>query len=246
MRLDELTVVLPTRNEARNILAFLQSLPPQLFLIVVDAGQDATAELIETHRPERTVVLRQPSTVTEARQIGAEAARTAWLLFSDADIIFSRTYFDRLRRQSNCGAIYGPKLSRDEFVTYYRWFARGQGVSHRLGIPAASGSNLLVSRSAFYNTGGFDLRLTCNEDSELVWRIKRGGYPVVFDPHLVVYARDHRRLRYGPVRKTAHSVLRCLLLYYNLMPTRWRSHDWGYWSQSGQIDQPGATAPVKG
>ena len=246
MKLDDLTVVVPTRNEQNNILPFLRSLPVELPLIVVDDSQDATRDLIEQHRPRQTLILHQPCTVTEARQIGAEVAQTAWLLFTDADIVFPPNYFARLAHYRGYSAVYGPKLSTDEFVTYYRWFARGQHLCHKLGIPAATGSNLLVNRHTFSIIGGFDLQLSCNEDSELVWRVKRFGYSVFFDPDLVVYALDHRRLRYGLIRKTAHSVLRSFLLYYNLIPTRWRSHDWGYWSHRHNIDKSGAQAPAKG
>jgi len=66
MQIDELTVGAPTRNKARNILAFLPFCPPQLYLIVVDASPDSTLEMVEVHRPERPLVVRRPGTVTEA------------------------------------------------------------------------------------------------------------------------------------------------------------------------------------
>ncbi|GAB4431260.1 MAG: hypothetical protein Kow0031_12380 [Anaerolineae bacterium] len=89
-----------------------------------------------------------------------------------------------------------------------------------MGIPAVSGSNLLVQRRVFHATGGFDLQLTCNEDSELGWRIKRQECRIVFAPELVAYARDHLRLAWGATRKMTPSLLRCGLLYFNLMPHR--------------------------
>jgi GT2 family glycosyltransferase len=240
----EITVIVPTKNEAHNILPFLQSLPPAFSLVVVDASEDATPELVENARQERTQVLREPVNVTEARQLGARAAQTEWLLFTDADVFFAPDYLEKLRAYNahthgvrprrECDVLYGPKLSAGEFRRYYRWFASGQGVAHRLGIPAASGSNLLVRASAFWACGGFDLRLTCNEDSEIAWRIERQGYKVCFAPDLVVYAHDHRRLYRGTLRKTAHSVIRCLLLYLGLVPNKWRSHDWGYWSYADE------------
>ncbi len=230
MELSQLTIIVPTRNEAHNIPAFLSSLPTSATLIVVDASQDATTDLIMTLRPDRTLVIRHSGKITEARQMGAEAARTSWLLFTDADVVFAPDYFERLPIYQNYDALYGPKLSTDFFIRYYQWFGCGQCLLQRLGVPAVSGSNLLVNRRAFMAVGGFDLRLTCNEDSELGWRVQRGGYQIAFAPDLVVYARDHRRLRLGLVRKTLHSLTRCLLLYLNLIPTRWRSRDWGYWA----------------
>lgn len=231
MELSQLTIIVPTRNEAHNIPGFLDSLPPAVKLIVVDASEDATADLITALRPDQTLVIRHSGKIAEARQVGGEAARTPWLLFTDADIVFAPDYFERLFVYQNYDACYGPKLSRDHFVPYYYWFARGQDWLQWLGIPAVSGSNLLMRRQAFLNLGGFDLRLTCNEDSELGWRIKRGGYRITFAPDLQVYACDHRRLRLGLGRKTLHSLTRCLLLYLNLIPNRWRGHDWGYWTQ---------------
>lgn len=214
MNLQDLTVVVPTRNEAHNIRALLHSLPASLSLIVVDASDDETPNIITTLRPAHTIVIQHPGTVTEARQIGAMAARTPWLLFTDADVIFAADYFDRLPAHSHADLIYGPKLSTDAFIRYYRWFTRGQRLLHFLGFPAASGSNLLVSRQAFLAVGGFDLRLTCNEDTELSWRVKRAGYRVTFANDLIVYARDHRRLhtRYGVENTALFHALRGPLL----------------------------------
>lgn len=229
MRLTDLTLVLPTRDEARNIGAFLDSIPPDIALIVVDASRDGTPDLIEQHRPRNTLVLREPGTVTEARQRGAELAKTDWLLFTDADVVFTPDYFERLVQLSGAAIYYGPKLSRDRFRRYYAGIARAQAFSQVCGIPAATGSNLVVSRGALMAVGGFDVRLRCNEDSEVVWRLARAGYRVCFCQNLPVYAIDHRRLERGRIGKTFHSFVRCALLYSNLMPPKYRSYDWGYW-----------------
>lgn len=230
MDLDRVTVVLPTKNEAHNIVPFLHSLSPEISLIVVDASDDHTSALVVEHRPQNTHLIYSPARIAEARQIGALAAQTPWLLFTDADISFADDYFERLRaHQENGDVIYGAKRALDAYVRYYRWFVRGQRLAHWLGIPAASGSNLLIRREVLLACGGFDLNLTVNEDSEVVWRIRRHGYRVCFAPDLVVYERDHRRLRRGVVRKTVHTLARCTLLYMNLLPDRWRRDDWGYW-----------------
>jgi glycosyltransferase involved in cell wall biosynthesis len=232
MKVEDITLIVPTRDEQDNIVAFLNSLPEWLSLIVVDASRDATPELVISHRPERSLVLRDLGNVSQARQVGAVAAHTPWLLYSDADIEFAPDYFERLRSYRGYDVVYGSKLSKDEFGATYRWVARGQQLLHWLGVPAASGSNLLISRHTLFAVGGFDTRLTCNEDSELVWRARRHGYPVAYAPDLVVYARDHRRLRQGRVRKMLHSIVRSLLLFSDLMPASWRHRDWGYWSHN--------------
>jgi glycosyltransferase involved in cell wall biosynthesis len=236
MRTSDITVVLPTRNEEKNIRVFLASLPETCHLIVVDASDDRTAEIIAETRPDRTLVLRRKSTIPEARQIGSELAKTEWLLFTDADVVFPPDYFQRLPGYASSDCVYGTKLSRNRFRRYYRWFAYGQQLSHKFGIPAATGSNLLVRRNVVAAVGGFDPELVCNEDSELVWRIKRADYETAFAPDLPVYATDHRRLERGLWRKTLHSVARCLALYFDLIPARWRGLDWGYWSNARESE----------
>lgn len=234
MKPSDITVVLPVRNEEANIRRFLASLPETCHLIVVDAGEDRTAEIVAESRPDRTLILRRRSTIPEARQLGAELAKTEWLLFTDADVVFPPGYFPSLPRYAGFDGVYGAKLSRDRFRAYYRCMAWGQGFVHRLGAPAATGSNLLLRRGVVLEAGGFDPELVCNEDSELVWRVAKAGYRMAFAPDLPVYATDHRRLERGIFRKTVHSVFRCLLLYFDLIPARWRRLDWGYWSGAGR------------
>jgi glycosyltransferase involved in cell wall biosynthesis len=228
--LNDITIILPTRNESANIRNFLRSVPENIKLVVVDASEDPTAHIVSSTRPDYTTVIRHPGTVTEARRIGADAATTPWLLFTDADIVFSRDYFRNVGSLGEYDLIYGPKLSLDRFRAYYKWFAYGQRLIHALGVPAASGSNCIIGREAYERSGGFDTELTCNEDSELAWRIDRMGYRTCFTFDLVVYAGDHRRLERGVIKKTLHSITRCAALYFDLIPDSLKGSDWGYWS----------------
>ncbi len=244
MRPHEVTLIVPTRNEAHNVERLLSSVPRGLQVVVVDASTDATPEIVRGLLAPGSVLLREQSNVSAARQRGATLASRDWLLFTDADVVFPDDYFLRLAAQAECDAVYGPKLSQDRYGWYYRLVAVGQRLCHRCGVPAASGSNLLVRRRAFEQLGGFDLTLSCNEDSEILWRVKRAGFNVAFDPRLVVYATDHRRLERGLWRKTYHSLLRCTLLYHDLLPQRWRAHDWGYWADRTAA-APGISNPVR-
>ncbi|MBN1992447.1 MAG: glycosyltransferase family 2 protein, partial [Anaerolineae bacterium] len=156
MELQAVTVVVPTRNEAHNIPVFLQSLHSAVSLIVVDASDDETPELIRKTRPSRTRVISSSAKIAEARQIGAEAANTPWLLFTDADVVFAPDYFDQLRAYHHAfDSLYGPKLSQGQYRGYYRRFSYGQQLLHNLGIPAVSGSNHLVNRQVFLDIGGY-------------------------------------------------------------------------------------------
>ncbi len=232
VRLDDLTVVVPTRNEEGNIRPFLDSVPPSVGLIVVDSSQDGTPELIEAIRPANTLVVRAKANIPEARQLGAELAHTNWLLFTDADVIFPPEYFENLAGLAigpAVGGIVGAKSTVDGFDRYHRWFLRGQRFLNAFGVPSATGSNMLVTRSALASVGGFDEQLTVNEDTELMFRITKAGYDVSFVPGLAVLATDHRRLEAGCARKMIHGALRNTALWFGFFGPQIRNSDWGYW-----------------
>ncbi|HEX8384997.1 MAG TPA: glycosyltransferase family 2 protein [Rubricoccaceae bacterium] len=220
MRLEDLTVVVPTKNEAANVGPFLASLDPRVALVVVDASTDDTRVRIAALRPERTAVLEDPGNIPEARQLGLETATTEWVLFTDADMSFGADYWaawERLRLGERVGAVQGAKLSADrEYRFYYRLFSFGIRAASWLTVPAGSGSNMVFRRSALLAVGGFDASLTANEDIYALWTVRRAGWRVPYAGGLKVYERDHRRLRQGRARKTLHSWARSAMLMTGL------------------------------
>jgi cellulose synthase/poly-beta-1,6-N-acetylglucosamine synthase-like glycosyltransferase len=235
-------VIVPTKNERHNLPGLLASLPPDVDLLVCDASDDDTAALALALRPERTRVVNAPGTIAEARQRGVEGSCGELLVFSDADVRFAPDYFLRLRTRfavPRLDGLCGPKLSGDAHAGYYRLVAGAQRLTYGwFGVAGASGSNMAIRRTAFERLGGFRLLLRCNEDTELFLRAGRRGFQVAYDDDLIVWATDHRRLRRGVTWKSAHSLLRNLLLYACCMRPRLPRllvHDWGYWRQTGPL-----------
>lgn len=232
-RLAEISVILPTRNERRHVPAFLASLHPMVELVVVDASDDGTAELVHKLRPARTVIIESRAGIAPARQVGARAASGSWLVFTDADVHFDPGYFRYLASAVESDAFYGPKHAMARFAFYNKLFNGGQRLSHRLGVPAASGSNMGVRRAVFESVGGFRLDLPVNEDTEFMMRVRRGGFRVDYVRRLAVRSLDDRRLHWGVARKLLHTIGRNFLLWLSLsvpVPARWLRSDWGYWS----------------
>ena len=64
--LANLSVIVPTRNEAHNIGRLLASLPAAVRLRVVDASEDETVRRVQKLRPRNTTVLRNAANVTVA------------------------------------------------------------------------------------------------------------------------------------------------------------------------------------
>lgn len=230
------SVIVPTKNEATNLPHLLASLPAEVELVVCDASTEGTASVAVTLRPDRTLVVDGPGTVAEARQRGAQASSGNILVFTDADVEFDAGYFDRLQLLRHWDGVCGAKLSRDLYASDYQLMLRAQNVTYRwLGIAAASGSNMVMTRPAFEAAGGFRTQLNCNENTELFMRAGRRGLRMHFDERLVVWARDHRRLQRGRRVKATHSLVRNVLLYFVCCQPRLPRvllHDWGYWART--------------
>jgi glycosyltransferase involved in cell wall biosynthesis len=234
-QISRISVIVPTRNERNNVPHFLPSLHAHVELVVVDGSSDGTDQMIRKIRPHNTVVLRSDARIAQARQIGAEAASGDWLVFTDADVRFEPGYFGTLAALDDVIAFYGPKYATAQFSGYNRIFNAGQRLIHRLGIPAASGSNMGIRRDVFLRVGGFRLDLPVNEDTELMMRVQRRGIAVTYVRGLAVRSLDDRRLHRGVTRKVLHGLARNALLWLNLyvpIPKRWLRHDWGYWREA--------------
>lgn len=237
-----LSIVVPTRNERHNIDAFLASLPAEAELVVVDAGHDGTVQRVLHERPWRTRVTQCDLRIAAARQLGAELAAGEWLLFTDADVRFAPGYFERLPAAlDGCDAAYGLKLSTRDHAAYGRAFRIGQQLLDRIGIAAASGSNMLIRRDVVLEHG-FRLDLPVNEDTELMMRLRHLGLRVRLTPELVVASTDDRRLASGAWRKLLHSVARNALIALGLrvpLPGCWLTRDWGYWRAADRAPRAG-------
>jgi glycosyltransferase involved in cell wall biosynthesis len=242
--MQSISIIIPTRNEEHRLGQCLVAVPTELELIVVDSSDDTTAALLMQLRPTATLI-QAPVGIAAARQLGAAAARGEWLLFSDADVVFDAGYFHRVVPYLDGDAFFGPKYATAHYAGYGHFFSSGQRLLHRLGVAAASGSNMAVRRTVFRAVGGFDTELPCNEDTDLMMRVSRRGYRVSFAHDLGVTSIDDRRLDQGRLGKTAHSVIRsALLLLCGRFPVLRRSlyHDWGYWRSS----RYGAGRPQRG
>lgn len=230
--MTKVSVVVPTRNEAAHVAPFLAGIPPEVELVVADAGEDGTDAMFLQQRPARTRVLRSHGGIPTARNLGAAAATGDWLVFTDADVRFEPGYFDRLAQGVAGDAFYGPKHTTAPYARYSRAFRGAQRVLHAVGIPAASGSNMGIRRDVFQKLGGYREDLVVNEDTEMMMRVKHRGFRVDWRPDLGVLSLDDRRLDDGLTFKSAHSLSRGLLLWLSFrvpIPQRWLQHDWGYW-----------------
>ena len=215
-----LCVLVPTWRRPADLDRCLSSLaaledPVEQVVVVVRAGDDASAEVVDGHRaalPLDRVVVDRPGAV-HARNRGLAVVRTDVVAFIDDDVAPRPDWSARIRRwfgeDERLGALGGRDHVRlhnqggrldtgtRDVVGRASWYGRFVGL-HHLGhgapreVDILKGANL-IARTAALPPGGFDANLRGqgaehHEDWTLTLAIKHAGWRVVFDPAVAV---DH-------------------------------------------------------
>lgn len=193
MRSPSVSVVIPTRNRAATVERALRSVLAQTALpgeviVVDDASTDDTASRLQRYAGDRVQVRRLPECGggSRARNLGIDAARGDWVAFLDSDDEWRP---EKLERQlARLDAPDGPGLS----VVYCRRIMRdhlsGREVPVRSPLregnvfPAllsgweVSTSQVMVTRAALTQVGGFDPALPGSQDYDLWLRLAAAGH----------------------------------------------------------------------
>ena len=202
----ELSVIIPARNEAESLPACLASLVAQSEggfalgkeweLIVVDDHSTDTTRLIASQQPG-VLLLEAPELTSSsgftgknaACWTGAQAARGALLLFTDADTVHEPGDLSRARRELEKYKVallsYSPRqlvsgLSQRAlmplvFAELAKTYPPAQVNDPASRIAAANGQFILVQAQAYFDVGGHRaVGAQVLEDVALARNIKRG------------------------------------------------------------------------
>ena len=217
MLLPEISVILPVRNEERYIENCVASIFDQDYpvdkmevLFVAGCSEDRTVELLQTmqrQHPQIRVLHNPNRTVPYAMNIGIRESKAPVIVRLDAHAEYPADYI-RLsvetlleRDCENAGGI---------FDTRGRGFM-GEAIAAMLKTPFGVGnaSYRLTDQEGYVDTvpfgcfrrelferiGGFDERLTRNQDNELNYRIRKSGGKIYLNHKIRVlyYCRDTLR-----------------------------------------------------
>lgn len=205
----KISVVIPTYNRLETLRLVLPTLlaqdlaPSQYEVLVCDSNSsDGTAELIERVQYERPSVryLRgEYSGRAAARNAGITAARSAVVLFNDADILASPDLLSTHLRRHRLGsaiAVVGLEVQVKDFAEYElkRDDPQRRGHLHPPSRKALSWlyfltGNASVRRADLLRAGGFDESFTGygHEDLELGYRLQQLGIRILYEPAAVNY-----------------------------------------------------------
>lgn len=201
-----ITIVVPARNEAQTIEPALRSLrkldyPNYEIFVIDDRSDDGTGEVIQRviaepgGAPVRVITVRElpPNWLgkTHAMWSGARESKSAWILFTDADVVFRP---DSVRR----ALAYAEKEEVDHLVLFPTMltYTPGErmmtslfqvliGFGHRpwkVSDPDARdyigvGAFNMIRRSVYEKIGTYEhLRMSIMDDMDLGRLVKKGRY----------------------------------------------------------------------
>jgi len=203
-----LSIVIPTLNEADGIVEALTALTPLRALghevIVVDAGEDGTAELARS-RADR--VLRGPRGRAAQMNRGAAAARGDVLVFLHADTRLpasaDRLIADGLAVTGRAWGRFDVRLSGGQpslriVEASMNWRSRLTGI-------ATGDQAIFVTRDRFRAVGGYP-EMALMEDVALSKALKRLGPPLCLRARVTTSSRRWER----------DGVVRTVLLMWSL------------------------------
>ena len=205
-----MTVVVMTRNRAGSLartLARLERLPERPHIIMVDnASTDGTPALVAGRFPRVKVIALHENAGPRARTLGAEAAHTRYVAFSDDDswwrpgaLALGARVLDEHPALGLLAArtLVGPERLEDPINDVMRRSSLG----HHPELPGPSVLGFLacaaiVRRSAFLEAGGFTESRMGFEETPLALEMARHGWAAIYLDELV--AEHHPRP--GPER----------------------------------------------
>lgn len=196
-----ISIVIPARDEERYLSATLDAIGRQTFrdfetIVVANACVDRTAEIA---RGRARVLRLDPPGVSQARNLGADAACGELVLFLDADVLLPRDALAVAAERFGAGAAlatFEARPSGDRL--WYRTLFALRNLLHRSGLYRSTWGVLLCPRELFVAVGGFDPRCYPQENRDLARRLLRhGGYRFLRAPVTISIRRYER---WGPMR----------------------------------------------
>ncbi len=199
---DEVTIVVPCKNEESYIYYLLDSLKKQkgmegIRILIADCSTDNTRRVIENHKEWLNIKIISGGPVSVARNNGSYLAITPYILFIDADVrFFSNTVIYDTLKQMKEEDLHLMGLN----IKCYDKDPRAQlsfsifNVLNKImskWIPFAVGAYFLTRKDRFYEHGKFPCKYPTSED----FHLSRKYDPKKFKIAKHYFGQDSRRFK---------------------------------------------------
>lgn len=222
-----ISIIIPLYNKEKTIKRAIESVLQQSYknfeLLVIDDGSIDNSKIIVENISDSRIIyeFKQNGGVSSARNYGARKASSQWLFFLDADDIMLPGALDTFA----CNI---EKVKNVEvFVAGFKCEENGltkKKLPHKTGLikrPLRSWwlhgifprtGNMLISKFAFFALGGFDERVSYNEDFGFVLKMLNNYEVYSLKYFTMVYTEDDKSLsvRPTPIAKEYGNYLSCL------------------------------------
>ena len=199
---DEITIVVPCKNEESYIYYLLDSLKKQkgiedVKILIADCSTDNTRKVIENHKEWLNVKIIKGGPVSVARNNGSYLTTTPYILFIDADVrFFSNTViYDTLKQMKDEDLhLIGLNIKcYDSDLRAQLSFSIFNVLNKILSkwIPFAVGAYLLTRKDKFYEHGKFPCKYPTSED----FHLSRKYDPKKFKIAKHYFGQDSRRFK---------------------------------------------------
>lgn len=197
-----LSVVVPTLNEAKNIIRTLEGLfmradqPKDIEVIIVDGGSsDQTQHAINQWKKKNTqqnvTLLQSPAGRARQMNLGASNARANCLYFIHADTLPPQNYDRYILNQLNQACQAG--CFRMAFDLQHWWLKMaGWGTRFNWKFCRGGDQSLFVSKALFELIGGFDQEYIICEDLNLIDRLYAQTRFCVLPQNVISSARKYK------------------------------------------------------
>jgi glycosyltransferase involved in cell wall biosynthesis len=190
---EELTIVIPARNEEENIGNLLSSLCRQdlpninsVPILVADAhSSDHTVEVALSFRDKLNISVVKGGLPAEGRNAGAQVAQTRYLLFLDADVeVVGRSLIRRALQSMKRGdrhCVTTWILAKEKMPLDYLMYAVNATIQalSKYSRPFSPGAFMLFDRQRFIELGGFNEAVLYAEDYFLTRQLESRRFAVV-------------------------------------------------------------------
>lgn len=206
---DLISIIIPLYNKAKSIGRTIDSVLNQNFknfeLIIVDDGStDQSKNIVQEFSDSRIrYFYKNNGGVSSARNFGAKVANSKWLYFLDADDLITESGLEELSKNRekfrSVEIIVGGYIIRKGKQENYIYPEKEGLIRYPLKswwknkIFPRTG-NFLITKNAFFSLGGFDERISYNEDFAFVLKML-STYEIACRKSLImVYTDDDKKL----------------------------------------------------
>lgn len=191
-----LSVVIPTKNRARQLKQCLRSLFRQSYpknkweiLVVADGQNDPCRQVIELLIPKYPLIKyfsQSPGGPAKARNLGIRQARGKIICFIDDDCLADKNWLSAIaltfQKNPQALGVEGKILCPAKRLVFFHYAVRNiTGGKYWT-------ANMSYRKSALLMVGGFDeaFQFACSEDTDLASTMLKKGQ-LVFAPQAIVY-----------------------------------------------------------